>query len=58
MMSFPYHVDRTGGVTMAATYDAIADWYEDDFLGDRSDDGLPVGDPIGVDSALSDCLPA
>jgi hypothetical protein len=43
---------------MAATYDAIADWYEDDFLGDRSDDGLPVGDPIGVDSALSDCLPA
>jgi hypothetical protein len=25
---------------MAATYDAIADWYENDFLGDRSDDGL------------------
>ena len=41
---------------MAATYDAIADWYEDEFLGDRSDDGLPIGDPIGVDSALSELL--
>jgi SAM-dependent methyltransferase len=51
-MSIAYRVDRIGGVTMAATYDAIADWYENDFLGDRSDDGLP----IGVDSALSELL--
>jgi hypothetical protein len=41
---------------MAATYDAIADWYEHDFLGERSDDGLPIGDPIGVDSALGELL--
>jgi hypothetical protein len=39
-MSFANHVDTTGGVTMPATYYAIADWYEDDFLGDRSDDGV------------------
>src|SRR5277367_2029755 len=55
-MSSANHVDRTGGVTMGATYDAIADWYEHDFLGDRTDDGLPIGDPIGVDSALSELL--
>jgi SAM-dependent methyltransferase len=55
-MSFSNHVDRTGGVTMPATYDAIADWYEDDFLGERSDDGLPIGDPIGVDGALRELL--
>jgi SAM-dependent methyltransferase len=41
---------------MAATYDAIADWYEKCFLGPRSEDGLPISDPIGVDSALSDLL--
>ena len=41
---------------MGATYDAIADWYEEDFLGDRSEEGLPIRDPIGVDSALSQLL--
>jgi hypothetical protein len=41
---------------MAATYDAIADWYEKCFLGPRSEDGFPISDPIGVDSALSDLL--
>jgi SAM-dependent methyltransferase len=41
---------------MAATYDAIADWYEEGFLGHRSGDGLPIGDPIGVDSAISELL--
>lgn len=41
---------------MAPTYDAIADWYEDEFLGDRSDDGLPISDPIGVDSAIGELL--
>jgi ubiquinone/menaquinone biosynthesis C-methylase UbiE len=41
---------------MAATYDAIADWYAVEYLGDRSDDGLPIGDPIGVDSALRELL--
>jgi len=41
---------------MPGTYDAIADWYEDEFLGDKSEDGLPIGDPIGVDSALSELL--
>src|ERR1700689_3203976 len=37
---------------MSAPYDEIADWYEDEFLGDRSEDGLPISDPIGVDSSL------
>jgi SAM-dependent methyltransferase len=41
---------------MAATYDEIADWYEEGFLGPRSEDGLPINDPIGIDSALSDLL--
>jgi SAM-dependent methyltransferase len=41
---------------MAAAYDAIADWYEDGFLGDRSDDGLPISDPIGVDASLCELL--
>ncbi|MFB9839789.1 class I SAM-dependent methyltransferase [Actinoallomurus acaciae] len=35
----------------AAAYDAIADWYEQEFLGDRDDP-----DPIGVDRALRDLL--
>jgi SAM-dependent methyltransferase len=35
------------------TYDDIADWYEDEFLGRRSGDGLPISDPIGIDRALS-----
>jgi len=55
-MSFAFYVDSTGEVTMGATYDAIADWYENDFLGGRSDDGLPIGDPIGVDGVLSELL--
>jgi SAM-dependent methyltransferase len=46
----------TGGVTMPSAYDAIADWYEDEFLGDKSDDGLPMSDPIGVDRALTELL--
>jgi SAM-dependent methyltransferase len=41
---------------MAAAYDAIADWYEDGFLGGRSDDGLPINDPIGVDASLCELL--
>ena len=41
---------------MAAAYDAIADWYEDGFLGGRSDDGLPISDPIGVDASLCELL--
>jgi SAM-dependent methyltransferase len=41
---------------MAAEYDVIADWYENEFLGGRSDDGLPISDPIGVDSSLSELL--
>jgi SAM-dependent methyltransferase len=41
---------------MAAAYDAIADWYEDGFLGGRSDDGLPTSDPIGVDASLCELL--
>jgi SAM-dependent methyltransferase len=43
-------------VVVAAAYDAIADWYEHDFLGPRSKDGLPISDPIGVDSALGELL--
>jgi SAM-dependent methyltransferase len=41
---------------MAAPYDAIADWYESEFLASRSDDGLPMSDPIGVDSSLRELL--
>jgi SAM-dependent methyltransferase len=41
---------------MAMPYDAIADWYESEFLSGRSDDGLPISDPIGVDSSLSELL--
>ena len=41
---------------MPAAYDAIADWYENEFLSDRSDDGLPKSDPIGVDGSLSEML--
>jgi SAM-dependent methyltransferase len=41
---------------MAAPYDAIADWYENEFLSDRSDDGLPMSDPIGVDGSLVELL--
>jgi SAM-dependent methyltransferase len=37
---------------MSAPYDEIADWYEDEFLSDRSEDGLPMSDPIGVDGSL------
>lgn len=37
---------------MSAPYDEIADWYEDEFLSDRSEDGLPISDPIGVDGSL------
>jgi SAM-dependent methyltransferase len=43
-------------MVMPATYDEIADWYEDEFLGDRSDDGLPISDPIGIDRALRELL--
>lgn len=41
---------------MAAEYDAIADWYENEFLGGRSDNGLPISDPIGVDCSLNELL--
>ena len=41
---------------MPASYDAIADWYENEFLNDRSDDGLPMSDPIGVDGSLREML--
>lgn len=41
---------------MPAAYDAIADWYENEFLSDRSDDGLPKSDPIGVDGSLCEML--
>ena len=41
---------------MSAPYDEIADWYENEFLSDRSDDGLPISDPIGVDASLCDML--
>ena len=41
---------------MAAAYDEIADWYENKFLGDRSEDGLPISDPIGIDQALCELL--
>lgn len=41
---------------MPVAYDAIADWYENEFLGNRSEDGLPVNDPIGVDSSLMELL--
>ena len=30
---------------MSAPYDEIADWYEDEFLSDRSEDGLSMSDP-------------
>jgi SAM-dependent methyltransferase len=41
---------------MSAPYDEIADWYEDEFLSNRSEDGLPMSDPIGVDGSLSEML--
>ena len=41
---------------MSAPYDEIADWYEDEFLTDRSEDGLPMSDPIGVDGSLCEML--
>ena len=41
---------------MSAPYDEIADWYEDEFLSDRSEDGLSMSDPIGVDGSLSEML--
>jgi SAM-dependent methyltransferase len=41
---------------MVAEYDVIADWYENEFLGGRSDDGLPISDPIGVDGSLNELL--
>jgi SAM-dependent methyltransferase len=41
---------------MSAPYDEIADWYEDEFLSDRSEDGLPMSDPIGVDGSLCEML--
>jgi len=47
---------RARDFDMSAPYDAIADWYEDEFLSDRSDDGLPTSDPIGVDSCLCQML--
>jgi ribA/ribD-fused uncharacterized protein len=40
------------GPDMTAPYDEIADWYEAEFLSDRSRDGLPTSDPIGVDASL------
>jgi SAM-dependent methyltransferase len=58
--SFRHHsrveVNWKGGVVMAAPYDAIADWYEEDFLGPRSADGLPISDPFGIDGALCHLL--
>jgi SAM-dependent methyltransferase len=41
---------------MPAAYDAIADWYENEFLSDQSDDGVPTSDPIGVDGSLCEML--
>ena len=41
---------------MSTPYDEIADWYEYEFLSDRSEDGLPISDPIGVDASLSAML--
>jgi SAM-dependent methyltransferase len=43
-------------VDVPASYDAIADWYENEFLSGRSDDGLPISDPIGVDGSLVEML--
>jgi SAM-dependent methyltransferase len=41
----------------AAAYDAIADWYEHDFLaGRRGPDGAPVDDALGIDRALVELL--
>jgi SAM-dependent methyltransferase len=41
----------------AAAYDAIADWYEHDFLaGRRGRDGAPVDDVLGIDRALVELL--
>lgn len=40
-----------------AAYDAIADWYEKEFLGVQGPDGrLPGGDPLGIDHALAELL--
>jgi SAM-dependent methyltransferase len=40
-----------------APYDAIADWYENEFLGAPGPDGgLPGGDPLGIDHALAELL--
>jgi SAM-dependent methyltransferase len=38
---------------VAAAYDEIADWYEEQFL---SDQRLPGHDPLGIDRAVSDLL--
>jgi SAM-dependent methyltransferase len=47
----------TAGSGTAAPYDAIADWYEQDFLqGAAPDARIPGGDPIGIDAALQDLL--
>jgi SAM-dependent methyltransferase len=48
--------DGIEGVAMTVAYDAIADWYENEFLSGRSADGLPIGDLIGVDGSLRDLL--
>jgi SAM-dependent methyltransferase len=47
----------TRGPDRAASYDAIADWYEQQFLtARRGADGLPVDDALGIDRALVDLL--
>ncbi len=43
-------------MVVPAEYDAIADWYEHEFLGGRSDNGLPISDPIGIDRSLKELL--
>ena len=51
-----YETEVARGVDVPAAYDPIADWYENEFLSDRSDDGLPKSDPIGVDGSLCEML--
>ncbi len=47
------------GSGTAAPYDAIADWYEQEFLQGAAPDGrIPGGDPIGIEAALQDLLGA
>src|ERR1700683_3898283 len=43
-------------VDMPVSYDGIADWYENEFLSEGSDNGRPVNDPIGVDGSLREML--